>query len=48
MSDGGTNFVVQDVCPLDFSEHLLVAFDPVVTQLFLNALDPKNATPVTC
>jgi pimeloyl-ACP methyl ester carboxylesterase len=48
MSDGGTNFVVQDLCPLDFSEHLLVAFDPVVTQLFLNALDPKNATPVTC
>ena len=48
MSDGGTNIVVQDVCPLDFSEHLLVAFDPVVTQMFLNALDPKNATEVTC
>ena len=48
MSDGGTNIVVQDVCPLDLSEHLLVAFDPVVTQMFLNALDPKNATDVTC
>jgi len=48
MSDGGTNIVVQDVCPLDFSEHLLVAFDPVVTQMFLNALDPKHATEVKC
>jgi triacylglycerol lipase len=48
MSDGGTNIVVQDVCPFDVSEHLLVAFDPVVTQMILNALDPKNATPVTC
>jgi hypothetical protein len=25
-----------------------VAFDPVVTQLFLNALDPEHAKPVTC
>ena len=48
MSDGGTNIVVQDVCPLNLSEHALVAFDPVVTQLFLNALDPKHAKPVTC
>ena len=48
MSDGGTNIVLQDVCPLNLSEHALVAFDPVVTQLFLNALDPKNATEVTC
>ena len=48
MSDGGTNIVVQDLCPLNFSEHLLVAFDPVVTQLFLNALDPKSATEITC
>lgn len=48
MSDGGTNIVVQDLCPLNLSEHLLVAFDPVVTQLFLNALDPKNATEIQC
>jgi pimeloyl-ACP methyl ester carboxylesterase len=48
MRDGGTNIIVQDVCPANVSEHLLVAFDPVVTQMFLNALDPKDATEITC
>jgi len=48
MRDGGTNIVVQDVCPNDYSEHALVGSDPVVTQLFLNALDPPNATAVRC
>jgi pimeloyl-ACP methyl ester carboxylesterase len=48
MADGGTNIVLQEVCPLDLSEHGGVAFDPVVTQLILNALDPRNAAPVRC
>jgi len=48
MRDGGKNIVVQDVCPANASEHLAVAFDPVVFQMFLNALDPKGATEVTC
>jgi triacylglycerol lipase len=48
MLDGGTNIVLQEVCPLDIQDHTTVAFDPVVTQLILNALDPKNATPVRC
>jgi triacylglycerol esterase/lipase EstA (alpha/beta hydrolase family) len=48
MSDGGKNIVVQDVCPNDSSEHGLLAFDPVVTQLILNALDPPHATAVRC
>lgn len=48
MRDGGTNIVIQDVCPLDFYEHAGVAADPVVTQMFLNALDPKNERPVRC
>jgi triacylglycerol lipase len=48
MVDGGKNIVLQDVCPTDLNEHLLVANDPVVLQLFLNALDPKNARPVRC
>ena len=39
------NIVLQDVCPLDLSEHTLVAFDPVVAHLILNALDPAHATP---
>jgi triacylglycerol lipase len=48
MRDGGTNIVVQDVCPLDLSEHGGVAFDPVVLQLVLNALDPAHAERVRC
>lgn len=48
MRDGGTNIVIQDVCPTDVSEHVAVAADPVVSQLILNALDPKHATDVTC
>lgn len=48
MRDGGTNIVLQDVCPLNLSEHGLVAFDSAVTQLFFNALDPKNAQPIQC
>ncbi|MEV0246062.1 lipase [Nocardia sp. NPDC050712] len=43
-----TNVVLQDLCPLNFSEHLFVAADPVVGQLVLNALDPEHATPVDC
>jgi len=48
MNDGGTNIVLQDVCPADLSEHGAVAFDPVVAQLILNALKPKTAQPVQC
>ena len=48
MVDGGKNILLQDVCPLDLSEHMTVANDPVVLQLFLNALDPKRARPVRC
>jgi hypothetical protein len=48
MRDGGTNIVLQDVCPADVSEHPLVAFDPVVLQLIRNALDPAHAAPVRC
>ena len=48
MRDGGKNIVVQDICPADVSEHLAVAFDPVVVQMFLNALDPESATAVSC
>ncbi len=48
MRDGGTNIVLQDVCPADVSEHLAVAFDPAVAQMVLNALDPEHAAAVTC
>jgi triacylglycerol lipase len=43
-----TNHVLQDVCPNDLSEHVAEAFDPVVVQLILNALDPAHARPVSC
>ena len=43
-----TNIVLQNVCPLDTSEHVLVAFDPVVKQLVLNALDPAHAKRPRC
>lgn len=42
------NIVLQDVCPLDFAEHVSVAFDSNVGQLILNALDPAHAAPVRC
>jgi triacylglycerol lipase len=43
-----TNIVVQDQCALDFSEHATLAWDPVVGQDILNALDPPDAQPVPC
>jgi triacylglycerol lipase len=43
-----TNLVVQDQCALDFSEHATLAWDPVVGQDVLNALDPQDAQPVPC
>jgi pimeloyl-ACP methyl ester carboxylesterase len=43
-----TNIVVQNQCATDFSEHLTMAFDPVVAQDVLNALDPGQAQPVPC
>ncbi len=43
-----TNHVVQDQCPVDFSEHVTLAVDPVAAQDVLNALDPAQAQPVPC
>lgn len=48
MNDGGRNIVLQDLCPADLSEHGLLAFNPNVMQLILNALKPKTAKPVPC
>ena len=47
-SPQATNIVLQDVCPLDLSEHGALAFDPVVARLVQNALDPANAVAPTC
>ncbi|SCK53972.1 Lipase (class 2) [Streptomyces sp. WMMB 714] len=43
------NVVVQDLCPADISEHLMVALtDRVAWHETANALDPENATETTC
>lgn len=43
-----TNIVLQDVCPIDFSDHLEIASSPNAAQLVLNALDPAHAKKVVC
>jgi triacylglycerol esterase/lipase EstA (alpha/beta hydrolase family) len=43
-----TNIVVQNQCPLDFADHVAMAFDPTVGQDVLNALDPAHRKPVPC
>jgi triacylglycerol lipase len=43
-----TNIVVEDQCPLDFSDHLALVSDPVAAQDVLNALDPAEAQPPPC
>ena len=42
------NYLLQDICPLDFSEHLGTAFDPIAMRLALNALDPSHTVAPTC
>ena len=39
-----TNITLQNQCPLDQSDHLEIAYDPVALADVLNALDP--AAPV--
>ena len=48
MRDGGKNIILQKRCPLNLSDHTLVAFDPVVLRLIRNALDPASPAPVRC
>jgi triacylglycerol lipase len=45
---GMHNYVVQDYCKLDFTEHFEMAADPVAAQLVLNALDPAHPHPIPC
>jgi pimeloyl-ACP methyl ester carboxylesterase len=48
LMDGADNITVQEVCPLDQSEHLSVIFDPITAYSILNALDPANPREVPC
>jgi triacylglycerol esterase/lipase EstA (alpha/beta hydrolase family) len=43
-----TNIALQNQCPLDFSEHLSIAFDHIALRDVLNALDPVHARSAAC
>ncbi|MFI8932809.1 esterase/lipase family protein [Streptomyces sp. NPDC053474] len=43
------NVLLQDLCPVDLSEHVAIgALDRVAHHEVANALDPAHATPTTC
>ncbi|MFG2355529.1 esterase/lipase family protein [Streptomyces sp. NPDC048521] len=43
------NVLLQDLCPLDLSEHVAIGlFDRIAFHEVANALDPAHATPTTC
>jgi triacylglycerol esterase/lipase EstA (alpha/beta hydrolase family) len=43
-----TNILLQNVCPLDQTDHIGIADDPVALHLVLNALDPAHPQTVPC
>jgi triacylglycerol esterase/lipase EstA (alpha/beta hydrolase family) len=45
---GVTNIVLQNQCPLDLTDHLEIAADPVALADVLNALDPAHPVRVPC
>ncbi|MEU0667802.1 alpha/beta fold hydrolase [Streptomyces lavendulocolor] len=46
---GVRNVLLQDLCPLDFSEHVAIGlFDRIAYHEVVNALDPAHAKPTTC
>ena len=45
---GVTHITVQNQCPLDQSNHLELASDPVAMADMLNALDPASPVSVPC
>jgi triacylglycerol lipase len=45
---GMTNIVLQDRCPLDFTDHFEIAADRNASVLVLNALDPAHPRPLSC
>ena len=43
-----TNYVVQNSCATDYTEHFEIAADPVAAQIVLNTLDPAHKHAVPC
>ena len=48
IEEGMTNIVIQDLCPLDYTEHFEMAADRNASLQVLNVLDPAHPRPVTC
>ena len=48
IESGMTNIVLQDRCPLDYTEHFEIAADKNASVLVLNALDPDHPRPLVC
>ncbi|GAA1035506.1 MULTISPECIES: esterase/lipase family protein [Amycolatopsis] len=42
------NLVLQDVCGLDYTDHLGITYDPIAQREVLNALDPQHAKKPSC
>lgn len=45
---GMRNYVLQDVCAQDGSEHFEIASSPIGARIVLNTLDPATAKPIVC
>lgn len=43
-----TNVLLQDVCPLEVTEHIGMSFDPTVLAITEHALDPATPAPTAC
>jgi triacylglycerol esterase/lipase EstA (alpha/beta hydrolase family) len=43
-----TNILLQNQCPLDFSEHISISYDHIALRDVLNALDPAHARSAVC
>ncbi|OZJ03904.1 hypothetical protein BZG36_03281 [Bifiguratus adelaidae] len=46
--NGAANYVLQNFCGLDFTEHIGITSDERALHFVKNQLDPANATPVNC
>ena len=45
---GVTNIVIQDLCPIDFTDHFGMTYDPVTYQVVENMLTGRNYKQITC
>ncbi|MEC3973825.1 esterase/lipase family protein [Amycolatopsis sp. H20-H5] len=42
------NILLQDLCSLDFTDHLGIPYDPIAERVVMNALDPAHAKTPIC